>query len=106
EEYAFAMGKVLVNTDKNYTLIANGTIIGDQPDEEVKEILEMMYKVSDYIVERDEFSDLVKDERAAAKERAEQAAKEEKNTDASPSHPEALQKEKRLLPSKNEDEIR
>ena len=107
EEYAFAMGKVLVNTDKNYTLIANGTIIGDQPDEEVKEILEMMYKVSDYIVERDEFGDLVKDERAAAKERAEQAAKEEKNTDASPSHPEALQmEEERLLPSKNEDEIR
>ena len=65
-----------------------------------------MYKVSDYIVERDEFGDLVKDERAAAKERAEQAAKEEQIGDASPSPTEALQMEESVLPSKNEDKIR
>ena len=57
-------------------------------------------------MERDEFGDLVKDERAAAKERAEQAAKEEQDADASPSPTEALQKEESILPSKNEDEIR
>ena len=77
KEYSFAMGKVLVNTDKNYALIANGTIIGEAPDEEDIKIIEMMYKISDYIVERDEFGYMVKEEREEAAKRAEQKAEQE-----------------------------
>jgi hypothetical protein len=49
-EYVFAMGKVLVNTDRVYTVTSNGTLIGEIPDETTERILKLSYKISDYLV--------------------------------------------------------
>ena len=49
-EYVFALGKVLVNTDRNYTVTSNGTLIGELPDEQTERILKLAYKISDYLV--------------------------------------------------------
>ena len=73
EEYPFAMGKVLVNTKRNYTLIANGTVIGTIPNEEAKKTALLMYKISDALIERDHFGDLVKDLRQQAAKRSTEA---------------------------------
>lgn len=56
EEYSFAMGKNILNTDRNYTVLSNGTIVGDFDEEsEEYEILYRMYNTADLIVKENYF---------------------------------------------------
>lgn len=43
-------GKTLVNTNKNYTILSDGTIIGTPPDEKSKEHLIKGLEISDKII--------------------------------------------------------
>ena len=55
-EYSFAMGKNILNTDRKYTVLSNGTIVGDFDGEsEEYEILYRMYNTADLIVKENYF---------------------------------------------------
>ncbi len=51
EDYAFAMGRVLLNTERNYTVLSNGAIVGEL-DRNAPEydIVYRMYETADMIV--------------------------------------------------------
>ncbi len=54
EEYSFAMGRVLLNTGRNCTILPNGTMIG-QVSEDAEEMLYRMYNTADFIVKKGYF---------------------------------------------------
>jgi phosphoglycerol transferase MdoB-like AlkP superfamily enzyme len=60
-EYPFAMGKNLLNTQRRYTVISNGTVIGTVQDEESVRNILLMYKISETLIKQDYFGYLVED---------------------------------------------
>ena len=53
-----SMGRILVNTNRDSTILNNGEIKGTPKDEEEKEHLEDTFKIADFIIEGNYFNTL------------------------------------------------